>query len=180
MTKYKFPIGTATLLVSAISGTSALAGALEQTSQSVQIIFEEGNYVEGSVTTVAASVGGIDVAAQPTGDVAETYAVPGFGLKMDLSDRLSFAVIYDQPFGIDVNYGLSSLLFGGTRGTVDSNALTALARYRLSDNVSVYGGPRFATFEGSATLGGLGVGPLDGYTNVTKRDAGVGVVLGAA
>ncbi|MEO0831314.1 MAG: outer membrane protein transport protein, partial [Pseudomonadota bacterium] len=117
----------------------------------------------------------------------------GAGLKADLSDKLSIAVLFDQPFGSDITYdGIGATTeLGGTTAIANTVSYTALLRYKFSDRISAHGGLRLQQADGNIALSGLAYGPafslagfgattFNGYSVELGHDFGVGFVLGAA
>ena len=173
----------------------ALAGALDRTGQPIDPLFEPGGYVELSFgrawpdlsTTQLVPVPtaqGVIPAGSESGDLAEAFSTVGLAIKRDFTDRFSGAVIYDQPFGADVSYPVQPYFAAGSSATVDSDAVTALLRYKLDNGFSVHGGLRFETIEGSVRIPFVQApaGPTAGipYANTAGSDEGVGYVAGFA
>jgi long-subunit fatty acid transport protein len=185
------------LALAALS-SAAQAGGLDRTGQPIDILFEKGNYLEFSFGRADPKLSGRDVATfnparTPSGNVAQAFNQAAAGIKLDLSDRLSFALIYDQPWGSDISYAAAdanpltpgSALLGGTQAFADSDAITGLLRYKFNDRFSVHGGLRWQQIEGQITLngaayGGAPPGGLSGYTVNIQRDRALGWVAGAA
>lgn len=174
----KAVLGATTAL--AMGTLSAQAGGIDRSGQSISALFEKGNYVELSFGSVSPEIAGTDILARPTGDVAASYTQLGFAYKRDINERLSYALIVDQPFGADIQYGPTSPILGGTRAVVDSMAATVLLRYRLDDNWSVHGGLRADRANGQIDLRGAGYGGLNGYSVAFSNDIAVGYVAGIA
>ncbi len=162
-----------TAMLAATSG--AYAGGVERSTQSVAILFEQGRYAELSFGRFAADVSGTSpLSPFSSGDMAGDYNSWSLGYKMDIGDRMAFAMILDQPIGADVNYPAGSgYPAGGSTAKLSSSAITALLRYELQNNVSVYGGLRYQTVHGEVALTG-------GYTLDTNYDSEVGYVVGVA
>ncbi|MEM9786840.1 MAG: outer membrane protein transport protein [Pseudomonadota bacterium] len=187
--KQALTAGAALLLTTSL----AHAVGLDRSGQPIGIIFEEGGatgaYAELSFGYVMPELEGEDVAAfggGDTGNVAEDYGVLGFGYKRDINDQISFALIVDEPYGADIKYPVGdSVALGGTEAVLDSVAVTGLVRYKIDNNISVYGGLRAQSLEGSVTLDGLAYGGpppggVSGYSVDLDRDTGFGYTLGAA
>ena len=162
--------------------SSAMASGLDRTGQPIGLIFEEGTYAEFSFATTSVDLTGTDVMGPGnSGDVGERFNMLSGGFKTDITEELSLAVIYDQPWGVDVNYPVGGSNFlGGTMARADSNAITALLRYKLNDRFSVHGGLRYQEIDGDITLSGLGYGALSGYNVKVNRDGAFGWVAGVA
>jgi long-chain fatty acid transport protein len=169
-----------TVVAVAASSSAAQAGGVERSGQSVAILFEQGRYAELSFghfdPTVSGSVGG---GALGSGDMSPSYNSWSLGYKMDIGERMDFAVILDQPIGAKVAYpgtlGLGSYPLAGTTADLSSSAITALLRYKFENNVSVYGGLRYETVHGEVSIPLVG-----GYALNTNYDSELGYVVGVA
>ncbi len=153
---------------------------MERVPGTIGIMFEPGNYVEGSLVYGDPAVSGDDALGFLTGDVAKSFTTGSLGIKLQFSERLAGALIYNQPYGIDVAYGSDSPIFSGTTTNWDSNALTALLRYKFDDNWSVYGGLRGVQNSGDAVVSGAGAGALAGYQADLSEELDYGYLIGAS
>jgi long-subunit fatty acid transport protein len=170
----------------ALGASGASAGDIERSTQSVAILFEEGRYAEVNLgfamPDVRGSVGGLD-----SGNMAGDFATFSLGYKQPLGSDMDVALIIDQPIGADVEYGPGSYPLAGTEAELRSNAVTALLRYKLQNNVSVYGGLRAQSVMGKAHIlfdiydPGTGnfVATTD-YNLETNTDYSLGYVVGVA
>ncbi|WP_299042167.1 outer membrane protein transport protein [uncultured Tateyamaria sp.] len=181
----KFRFLTAAALLA--STTSAYAVGLDRSGQSISVLFQDGNHLEFSLGYTDPTITGTTFVApgfvqNESGNVGDSFLTFGAGIKVDLNDRWSFALIGDEPYGADTFYGNSSATsaLGGTGATVDSYAITALARYKFNDNWSVHGGLRYQEVSASVTLGGVAFGAVNGYDGFFGSDGDVGYVIGAA
>ncbi|WP_255509417.1 hypothetical protein [Oceaniovalibus sp. ACAM 378] len=161
---------------------SADAAGVERSTQSTAILFEEGGYAELTFGHVAPKVSGTQsVNAGPgsligasSGDMTGDYTTFNLGVKTQLDDRFSLAVVLDQPIGADVNYpAATGYLYGGSTATLDSNAVTAMAKYTLPSNVSLIGGLRAMRTKGNVSL-------FNGYQLRTSTETDYGYLLGVA
>lgn len=159
-------------------GTSALAGGVERTNQSVGVIFEKGRYLELGAVYASPSVsgtGGFLTPGAPSGNITENYWGISAAFKDDINDNLSYAIIFDQPFGADITYPTSPYFFNGTSASLDTNTLTGVLRYKFDNNFSVYGGARVQAMDAEANI------PFaSGYNVSADRDVGFGYLVGAA
>lgn len=173
------------------STTVAHAGGIDRSGQAITALFEKGRYMElslGAVSPDTSGVGGLLTPGVSSGDMTETYYQFGAAYKADLNDQLSYALIYDQPFGADVAYPTGTGYFArGSTAEFNSHALTGLLRYKMPNNISVHGGIRVQSIDANATIPFVTSGPRPGITrpgapyNVTgDRETGVGYVLGMA
>lgn len=166
--------GAALLLTTSI----ASAGGLDRSGQGVGVLFEDGDVVQLSFRAAAPSVSGT---AEPalggfeSGDMSPSYVNLGFGYKNEINDKVSIAVIVDQPYGGNVDYPTGTNYFaqGGT-AEVTSYAVTGLIKYQLNDNASVFGGLRYQSIQSEVVIPG---GP---YALETDPTTGTGYVVGAA
>jgi long-chain fatty acid transport protein len=168
----------ATTAMIAAAATSAHAGGVERSTQSVAILFEQGRYAELSFGRFDPSVSGsVAGGAVSSGDMAPGYNSWSLGYKMDIGDRMAFAMVLDQPIGADVSYPASGAPYplAGSTAKLSSSAITALLRYKFENNVSVYGGLRYETVHGEVSLPFLGA-----YTLDTNYDSELGYVVGLA
>jgi long-chain fatty acid transport protein len=162
--------------VAVVSGaTGAVAGGVERSTQSVAILFEQGRYAELSFGRFDPDVSGtFPLSGASSGDMAGGYNSWSLGYKMDFGDRMSFAMVLDQPIGADVNYATGTgYPLAGSTAKLSSSALTALLKYKFENNVSVYGGLRYETVHGQVALS-------SGYTLETNNDTELGYVVGVA
>ncbi|MEM6386367.1 MAG: hypothetical protein AAF718_09050 [Pseudomonadota bacterium] len=162
----------------------ALAGGLERTPQSMAILFEEGNYAELSFGYVSPDVSGTFGPGGPdSGDIFDSYINLGFAYKADLNDTLSYAIIFDQPYGADTSYpgtfGVDPYPFAGSTASVKSNALSGVLQYNMDNGASVYGGIRLQTLSAEANLPVIGFA-LGGYDITSDTNLALGYLLGAA
>ncbi len=176
--------------------TAANAGGIDRTGQSITALFEKGRYAEFSLGSVSPDTSGIGSGppvrpfspGAASGNMTDSFFTFGAAYKADLNDQLSYAIIYDQPYGADVSYPTGTGYFAqGSSAEFKSNALTGLLRYKFQNNFSVHGGLRIQTIEASATIPFITAVPGPGivvpfapYNVKGDRDTGVGYVLGVA
>lgn len=164
-----------------LAAGGAHAGALDRTGQSVDVLFEEGRYVEFSFAAVSPELTGNSVSVLSngtgSGDISPSYFQFGAAYKADFNDRWSYALILDQPFLADVSYAPGTGYFAaGSNAEFDSFALTGLVQYNFGSGLSVYGGLRLQAVEANAQIRF----PTFSYDVVADRDYGVGYVAGVA
>jgi long-chain fatty acid transport protein len=184
----KFAVSVSASLL--LTTSMAMAGGLDRSGQGVGIIFEDGNTVEFSVGAVQPSISGSLVTLGGTlqsGNIAPDYTQFGFGVKVQVNDQVSVAVISDQPFGADVNYNTAGYLLTGAKATVDTQGFTALARYEVTPTYSVHAGVRSVSAEGIYQVPALpdldGPGPrvaTPPYASTYSSASGSGYVAGVA
>ena len=167
------------------SASTLHAGGIDRSGQSITALFESGRYAEFSLGSVSPNTSGVGAgpASQVTptpgansGNMTDSFFTFGAAYKADINDQLSYAIIYDQPFGADVEYPTGTGYFAqGSTAEFNSHALTGLLRYKMPNNFSVHGGIRVQTIEASAAIPFIANYSVDG-----DRDTGVGYVAGVA
>jgi long-chain fatty acid transport protein len=164
-----------------LAGTGALqAGGIDRSGQGLGPLFETGRYFELSFGLIQPAVDGTDLLGGPTGNVGQDYTQLSLGYKYDINDKLSFALVLDQPFGADVVYAATSPLLGGTSAQAEAVALTGILRYKFDGGFSVHGGVRAQRASGDITLAGLAYGGLNGYNVALGEDTAPGYLVGVA
>ncbi|MBW7922283.1 MAG: hypothetical protein H3C51_09310 [Rubellimicrobium sp.] len=170
--------GAALLMTAGAAG----AAGLDRSGQPVGVLFQPGNYAELSFGFVRPDVSGtVGGGAFSSGNMAGDYSQLSFALKMDLNDRLSFAVIVDQPYGASVSYPAGgSYPLAGTTAEISSQAVTGLLRYRIDDRFSVYGGLRGVAMDGEVNMIMSSPLPSGTYNASFDRATALGYVVGVA
>jgi len=180
-----------------VTASMASAGEIERRGDPSQILFEEGrNYLEFSVASVTPNVSGTPIGAaaaigaNPTGNMQGRYQTYALGFKHQYNDRLALAFTIDEPVGASVAYrsapytGPSTgAFFGASSAEVSSIAFTAMAKYQVADQISVYGGLRYQGLKGNLTVILPATGPFGApgpYTLNVDNDFRLGYLVGAA
>jgi len=179
-----------------LSTAIAHAGALDRTGQPVNVLFEDGSYAELNFSYTIPDVQGtftnplLGVAG--SGDVGSDFGVASLSFKSDLSDRVSLAVIIDQPFGADVDYGDADPAYpiAGSEAQFETLGVTALGRYKFNETFSLHAGVRFIQVEAQllSQVTSIVVDPATGLPTATlytydgdfEADDALGYVVGAA
>lgn len=170
-----------TAATAALLATTAIAhaGGLERDRGSMAILFEEGTYVELSFTHVDPDVSGTAEPAfggRDSGEVLDSYTFSNLSFRSDITEELSFAVIWAEPYGAGTNYPTGTFYpLAGTEATVDSQQLAVVLRYEMENGFSIFGGVRAVEVEGAATLPAVA-----GYTLDASGSDEIGYLLGAA
>lgn len=150
------------IVVFAASTGVSFAGGVDRSGQFLGPLFEDGGET-GSFARIG--LGRVNPsAAAPNLGVSNPlggYNIVSLAYKTDLSERLSIALIIDEPYGADIAYALASPFAGGG-ASVSSEQVSAVLRYKFDDNWSVVGGiralqvdGRIDTFAAAPVPGGL-------------------------
>lgn len=174
------------------------ASALEQSGQSILPFLENGNYAEANLFAVDSSVSGVvndradlvrDHQSRDTGDIAESTQFYTAAIKLQLTDRLSFGVLYDQPFSADIKYPARSnnsyfdndISHEGTSVKADTQNLSLLFGYSPYQHFQIYGGPVYQTVKANVALrGNAYTQAFNGYNAKFKQQGEVGWLLGGS
>lgn len=130
-----------TLTIAAVltaAATSAQAG-IDRSGQDIGVLFEEGNYFKFSFANVSPDI--TAPAVDPSGKTSQSavdFSTFSFGYKQQFNDKLSFALIWDQPYGADIQY-VDGPANGGF-AFIDSSQITGILRYEMGNGFSVHGG----------------------------------------
>lgn len=177
-------LGAGALLISA---APVFAGGIERSTQSIGILFEEGNYVEFNAQVTKPDVDGSDLAiygGSSTGNIADDFNVVGLGYKHQFTDQISGALIVEHPYGADIDYPTAaeggSVMLGGTKANVESVHISGIVRYKFNDSFGVHGGIRMSKASGDVSLNGLAYGPVAGYRTILSNETGTGWLAGAS
>jgi long-subunit fatty acid transport protein len=172
--------GIGAALMASICATTAGAAGIERYVPSIRILFEPGRYLEFSLAYADPDLEGEGGALGPgvpitgsTGDIFDGFSNLGAAFKADLTERLSYALVADQPYGTSTAYPRS--LYAGTVANIDTVALTGILAYDVTPAVKVYGGIRAQRMKADSAIPFLG-----GYDIKTDTDIGYGYMLGAA
>ena len=147
---------------------TTFAAGLDRSGQSINAFFQEGNYAEAGITVIDPTVKGKSLIKGFEGanisDMAEDYYFPSAALKVQATDHISLALLYDQPFGADAVYqvdtgSLSQIKNAqgekeATRAEVKTENLTAIIGYQPNQNWNIYAGPVWQTVEADIALRG--------------------------
>lgn len=173
------------------------ASALEQSGQSILPFLETGNYAEVNAFAIDPSVSGVvhdrpDLVrpnqSRDTGDIGQDNQFYTAALKLQLTDQISFGMLYDQPFAAKTAYSLLSnnsysddVSGEGTSVNVKSQNLSFVLGYSPIKNFQVYGGPVYQSVEGNVSFRGMAyTEAFNGYNANFKEKGGLGWLVGGS
>jgi len=191
-------LGATTALV--LFAPIAQAGGLDRSGQGLNIIFEPGTVVQGTLTFVDPSISGT-LAGTDSGDIGESYILPHLSFKTSIGENWDISLGYDEPYGADVayapTYALStcnqSVNIGGGPGsptfnpgcsgqagsqlkaTAETRDLVGVARYKFANGFSAIGGIRVQTLNANVS-----VPAALNYTYDADGSTEVGYIVGAS
>ena len=184
---------TTAIILATLPMTGAFAAALDRSGQSIAAFLQPGNYFEAGISILDPDVSGTattNYGGESTGDMAGDYYFPSAALKLQLTDHLSFGLIYDQPFGADAEYRSSSAFTspnGDTKVEVDTQNLSMIFGYQPTENWNFYAGGVYQTIKGNVELQGraysgspLTTTGFSGYKANISEDGATGWLAGFA
>ena len=170
------------------------SAGMETSDQSILSFLETGNYVELSYAEMYAYVAGkvqnqselqkIGISNFSTGNLVNDYHFANAAAKLQISPQLSFGLIYDQPYGVDVDYEYKPLSYLGqqrieaTQLNFESENLTILMGYQPSSRWNIYAGGVYQQLQGHIDLYGANYSILSGYQAKFKQSSGNGWLAG--
>ncbi|MEG0341068.1 MAG: outer membrane protein transport protein [Acinetobacter sp.] len=171
---------------------TAYAAGLERSPQSIEALFEAGTYAEIGYTFISPDITGHDlpVGAQTSStqlpNLAKDFQALNYAVKLDLSPKFRLAVIYDEPYGADVEFSEKNNFVAEnregkdkyTRAKVKTKNITTLLGYKLNNSVMAYAGPALQEVKEETHLRGVAYGGGNGYDNKMADDLAVGWVAG--
>ena len=175
------------------SGTS-FAAAFEQSNQTIQAFFEKEHYAEVSLAWANPDIRGqvqhtealeqSGVQDFSTGQLARNHLIASAALKLQLHPHISWALLYDQPYHVDIAYSYNPI-FAGEAITFeaadiefDSHNLTSILGYQPNPNWNIYAGLSYQTLEGDLSLAGQSFSVFNGYKARFERDPAWGGLTG--
>lgn len=172
------------------------AAALDQSGQSILPFLENGNYVEVNATAVDADISGKirnhpELVNDPqnlnSGNMGNSFQYYSAALKLQLTDRISFGLLYNQPFGADITYPMQSnntfsdneFTQQGTSVNVDTESISMILGVSPFSNFQVYGGAVYQSVKGDVALRGNSYSvAFNGYDAEFKKNHVVGWLAG--
>lgn len=177
----------------AFSG-SGYSAAFEQSNQSIQSFFEKNHYAEISLAWVRPDISGqvqhteqlqqLGITDFSTGQLASTQFISNVALKLQLHPQLSWGLIYDQPYHVDVAYSYNPVFAGEALSVeaatiqFDSHNLTSLIGFQPDNHWNFYTGLSYQSLEGSLYLSGQTFYIFNGYRATFEQDPAWGWLAG--
>ena len=166
----------------AMMASVATAGGLDRSGQSVSAIFADDNTASLSFGYVAPSITGTD-SQGASYDVGNNYSQIGLSYTNSINDKVNYTVIFDQPYGADVSYNVNPFIsnLGGTSADLNSQAVSFVARFKLNDRISIFGGIKGESVDAEVSLNGTSYASAIAVSAVAGATPGVEAeTLGAA
>lgn len=148
-----------TASLSAFAFSAANAAGLERSTQSVDFLFEDGNYAEVAHIQSSPELSGKDVMGNKVGDMLDDYGITSAAVKIAPTQNTAIALTYSQPWGVDTTYPTGNVFtnsLGPTEAHVETKALgLVVGGSPENSDVTIYGGVEYQTVSGyvNATSG---------------------------
>lgn len=112
------------ILFTCLPISTTFAAALDRSGQSIQAFLQPDNYFEAGISILDPSVSGVDNQGKATGDMADDYYFINAAIKAQLTEHISFGLIYDQPYGAAVTYSGENGFVSGPNDSLLPKAMT--------------------------------------------------------
>ncbi|MEB6667652.1 outer membrane protein transport protein [Acinetobacter vivianii] len=190
------------MILATLPATGVFAAALDRSGQSMSAFLQPGNYFEAGISVLDPTVKGKEAGDTATqrkiGDMGDDYLFPSAALKLQLTDKISFGLLYDQPFGADAKYSGDNVFVANANdgvlsaksidNIVTQRAVAALEAQNIPVNeqtlaaakAQVQGSPQFQQLAGAlnAAKGYLGASTGSNNTQVEVDTQNLSMVFG--
>ncbi|WP_173910151.1 long-chain fatty acid transporter [Acinetobacter sp. Marseille-Q1618] len=131
---------TTAILFATLPATSVFAAALDRSGQSMSAFLQPDNYFEAGISILDPTVEGRESGTSETRreieDMGEDYYFPSAALKLQLTDNISFGLLYDQPFGADAKYHGNNIFVSDPSNTIlPTSSLAAIRTSTIAKNI---------------------------------------------
>ncbi|AJB47229.1 long-chain fatty acid transporter [Acinetobacter nosocomialis] len=110
------------MILATLPATGVFAAALDRSGQSMSAFLQPNNYFEAGISvldpTVEGKEAGVSATRRNISDMGNDYYFPNAALKLQLSDKFSFGLLYDQPFGADAEYSGQNVFVSDPSNTI--------------------------------------------------------------
>lgn len=120
------------MILATLPATGVFAAALDRSGQSMSAFLQPGNYFEAGISVLDPTVEGKEAGTSETrrhiDDMGNDYYFPSAALKLQLNDKFSFGLLYDQPFGADAEYSGNNVFVShpGTDSVLSPTAIDGI------------------------------------------------------
>lgn len=149
------------IILATVPMTGAFAAAMDRSGQSISAFLQPGNYFEAGISVLDADVSGREAGELETrrsiSDMADSYYFPNAALKLQLTDKFSFGLLYDQPFGANAEYsGNNAFVSQGADQVLAPSSIANITQNSVSQLVQAAGAsfaPALAAVTAAAPAG---------------------------
>lgn len=120
--------------------TGTFAAAMDRSGQSISAFLQPNNYFEAGISILDPTVEGQEAGSSETTrhieDMGNDYYFPSAAIKLQLTDQISFGLLYDQPFGADIEYKGNNIFVTDANTTIlDSKKMAALKASKIASSI---------------------------------------------
>ena len=194
------------------SSNQVSAAALDRSGQSISAFLQPNHYFEFGLSTLDPNISGQEagIARQQRAlsDMAQSYLTVSTALKLQLTEKNSFGIIYDQPFGAKSGYQGNNqfvseskdpilsplpLTIGELAGKLGEQApsgqsgvdinienISLLWGYQPTKNWNLYTGVAYQSLKGHTQLRGSAFSIYNGYDLDIPENAELGWIAGVS
>ena len=104
---------SSSVLLALLPVSGVYAAAMDRSGQSMSAFLQPNNYVEAGISILTPDVSGKATSAYGGGkfdDMGSDYYFPSAAIKLQIHDKISFGLLYDQPFGAAAEYSGNNIL----------------------------------------------------------------------
>lgn len=142
----------------AMTAGAAQAGGIERSNLDFGFLFTPNDQLQLSFSHVSPSVSGTYTPAltaagggeDKTGNMATDYANYGLAYKNDFTEKLTFGLYVNNPYGAGAEY--TQGIYNGLTAEWDSDQVALVGKYSLSDRISVFAGARYVESSADITI----------------------------
>ncbi|MEQ1454508.1 OmpP1/FadL family transporter [Acinetobacter seifertii] len=135
------------MILATLPATGVFAAALDRSGQSMSAFLQPGNYFEAGISVLDPTVEGKEAGSSATrrniDDMGNDYYFPSAALKLQLNDKFSFGLLYDQPFGADAEYSGNNVFVSnpGTDTVLSAAAVDGIVTKKATDILKAQNAP---------------------------------------
>lgn len=135
------------MILATLPATGVFAAALDRSGQSMSAFLQPGNYFEAGISVLDPTVEGKEAGTSATrrniDDMGNDYYFPSAALKLQLNDKFSFGLLYDQPFGADAEYSGNNVFVSnpGTDTVLSAAAVDGIVTKKATDILKAQNAP---------------------------------------
>ena len=120
-----------------IPSSALYAAAMDRSGQSISAFLQPNHYFEAGISILDPTVTGkeADVSATRRNiqDMGDDYYFPNAAIKLQIADKVSFGLLYDQPFGAKVKYAGNNIFVTDDKTTIlDQKLLNSMIDQKFS------------------------------------------------
>ena len=129
---------TTAILVATLPTTGVFAAALDRSGQSISSFLQPNNYFEAGISVLDPTVEGREAGTSETrrhiNDMGDDYYFPSAAIKLQVTDHISFGLLYDQPFGADAAFSGQNVFVSDPSNTILPTGSLATIRQSTIDS----------------------------------------------